>query len=237
MRAFTSILADPNTDNRAIFKTAVRALPEFGEIYMAGKLDEVRQVIEQTRKPWDLVFVSYRIKPEDVSSFLGVFRDTPAASETAVIQIFKMGEASNTKVATTIAQGFNGILCEPFSGDGLKICAKQAVGLRLNGTKERIKIALAVIIPVVARNAAKTGGKLETLLTKEHKELTESCKVLRELAEYCGSTYDIIINEVFDDLKKGVRDEYSGVSKRLKDKFALEGNVQDQLREELLKIR
>ena len=61
--------------------------------------------------------------------------------------------------------------------------------------------------------------------------------MLGELAVYCGSTYELMITEVFDDLKKGTRDEYSGVSKRLKNKFALEGTVQDQLRDELLKIR
>ena len=64
-----------------------------------------------------------------------------------------------------------------------------------------------------------------------------SCKVLRELAEYAGSTYEAMINEVFDSLKKGTTDEYAGVSKRLKSKFALEGSVQEQLRTELLNFR
>ena len=212
-------------------------MSDFGEIYMAGTLNEVDSLVESSNKPWDIIFVSYRIPQDEVTRFLASFRDSPASSETAVIQIFKMGDASSTKVATTIAQGFNGILCEPFSGDGLKVCAKQSVGLRLNGTKDRIRMALSVIIPVVARDAAKHGGKLGQLLTKEHRELAESCKVLRELAEYAGSTYEAMINEVFDSLKKGTTDEYAGVSKRLKSKFALEGSVQEQLRTELLNFR
>ena len=84
---------------------------------------------------------------------------------------------------------------------------------------------------------AKNGGKLSQLVTREHREVAESCKVMRELAEYAGSTYEAMINEVFEGLKAGAKDEYAGVSKRLKGKFAMESAVQEQLREELLSFR
>lgn len=62
MLPFTSILVDPNTDSRAMFKTAVRALAEFGGIFMAGRLDEARSCIDSSSKPWDIIFVSYRLR-------------------------------------------------------------------------------------------------------------------------------------------------------------------------------
>ncbi len=237
MRPFTSILVDPNVDNRAFFKTAVRALPDFGEIYSCGQTNEVLPKIESSQKPWDIVFISYRIPLDEIKRFLDNFRASPIGKETAVVQIFKMGEASGEKIDATIALGFNGILCEPYSGDGLKDCAKQSVKLRLNGTKNKIGITLKNLIPAVAKEVANNGGKMDKLLNSEHKELSDSCKGLRELAAFAGSNYDSIINEVFDNLKKRVKDEYAGVSARLKSRFAMEGTVQDSLRQELRELR
>ena len=237
MRPFTSILVDPNVENRDFFKTAVRALPDFGDIYSCGQPSEALAKLETRSKPWDLLFFSYRISADEVTKFFSQFQGSQFAKETAVVRIFKMGEASGEKIDAMIALGFNGILCEPFSGDGLKECAKQSIKLRLNGTKIRIAVALKGILPVVLKEVANNGGKIEKLLGNQHKELSDGCKSLRELAAFAGSDYDAIINEVFDNLKKHDKEEYAGVSSRLKSRIAVEGAVQDQLRLELLRLR
>lgn len=234
MLPFNALVADPSAQNRLMIKSAARSLPEFSDVTLLGSLEEVRARLNTEPSKWDLVFVSYRINSDTALSFLKDFLGQNSQAETAIIQVLQSSEATDARIAAFIAKGFNGILCEPFSGDGLRSCAKQSVALRLGNSKKRVRVALRLLVPLLAREHTQIVKSAK--LNREKKELSDTCVMIKEMAEYIGSSYEQIILEVFDDLQKDPNRVYSGHSLRLKERFSIEVEVQEQLREELLAL-
>ena len=237
MKALSVLLVDPEVNIRNLVKSAVKALPELGETIMVSKITEAASELNRGNSPKDLLFISHRVDEAQVAPFMNSLLRDPQYKETGFINVVSTGANNSNIIAQILAKGFHGMLCEPFSTQGLKESIDITVKVKTGSKKDRLKAAVGMIIPqMIAQAREKELLGLESLNTPEANKLKSTCLSLKDILEYSGESYEGIINEIFGSFDEAGSANYGGASRRLADKFQMEKSMRDTLRRELLAI-
>lgn len=238
MKALSSLIIDPEVNIRNLVRSAVKALPELGETIMVSRISEAMSELNRGGSAKDLIFISHRVPENEVPPLMNLLMRDPAFKETGLIAVMSSGANNNNLIAQVLAKGFHGMLCEPFSTQGLKEAVDITVKVKTSSRKDRLKGAIGLIIPqMVSQAREKELLGLDSLNSPEAQNIKKTCAALREITEYSGESYEEIINEIFGDLEGNNAASYAGASRRLAEKFNLEKTMRETLRTELLTMK
>ena len=238
MKALSALIVDPEVNIRNLVRSAVKALPELGETIMVSRISEAMSELNRGGIAKDLIFISHRVPENEVPPLMTMLMRDPSFKETGLISVMSSGANSNNLIAQVLAKGFHGMLCEPFSTQGLKEAVDITVRVKMSSRKDRLKGAVGLIIPqMVSQAREKELLGIDQLNSPEANNLKKTCAALREITEYSGESYEDIINEIFGEFESSASAGYAGASKRLADKFNLEKTMRETLRNELLAMK
>ena len=164
---------------------------------------------------WDIVLVSHRFDDDEAVSFIEWGRE--AARDCAYILVMRAGDSSSDRIASTIAQGIDGFLFEPFSPDGMRETAEIAVAVKIHSGKQRVKMAITVLLPTIIREIEQRRKNPDSDGNQtEFENVKATCRMMKDIAEHADTTYEAIINEIFDDVEGSTGSAYSGSSDRIR---------------------
>ena len=235
MRPFNSIIVDPQLVNREMVRAAAKAVPELGETIILARLTEAMSEIHNSRIPRDLIFISHRVPEDTIPPFLARLMVNGEASEMALIRVTKGSRDARNEVASGLASGYHGVLCEPFSITGLRDCVDIAVRVKTLSRTDRLRYAISLIYPTYMKRLRQNPNSLITDLSgPEIDELISTSSMLKELVAYSGISYDEIVDDVFDEVEAQSLRAYEGASRRLTERFHLEKTALSSIKAQLL---
>jgi hypothetical protein len=237
MKPLNSIIVDPQLVNREMVRAAAKAVPELGDTVIVSRLTEAMNEIQSSRFSRDLIFISHRVPEDTVAPFfarLNMYRD---GDEVALIRVKKGSLDASGEVASGLAKGFHGVLCEPFSILGLKDCVEIAVQVKTLSRAQRLRYAVSLVYPTYLRRLKKNPNiRLNDLSGPEIEDLQNTCTMLREMVDYSGIAYDRLIQDLFDKIEKNSLRAYEGASQRLTERYHLEKATLGSIREHVLQL-
>jgi response regulator RpfG family c-di-GMP phosphodiesterase len=236
MFTLSTIVIDPHPPTRMNLKQALRVLPIFAEIFTVPTIKEAQM---QKNIQWDIHFLSHRVSHEEAAEYIATAQMNSREGTGAIILVTSSVGHTETQLAAHISRGFDAILCEPFSVDGINSCIEVALEIKVKGLKNRVKVGISLMLPGVLRafKGEKTPEGGENSLDKELKSLHEICKILDEVCNFSGQNYKTIIGEVFREISEDKLKNYRGASKRIRDSFDLEEKAYESLKAELLSLK
>lgn len=248
MKFFDAIIVEPDIGARERLKLATTALPEFRKVVPVKSFNECVLNYSRTRPPWDVVFVTFRLGRQEALAFCAEARSFDSFQDCAFILVLKSNDVSDSDIATSVAGGVDGLLCEPFSAEGLRECTKIAIMVKVNNGKQRVKVALGVVIPLMLKMIETKSALIaneamekdidtsDPALKYELDNLQATCGMIKEISQYAGRSYEDIIREIFKEFEDSTahRRQYSGPSKRIQMKFEVEARLCEKIKKDLI---
>ncbi len=236
---FRAVVVEPVGSTRIIAVQAIRVLAAFQDVQSSPGISEARSYC-LNRQQVDLIFLSYRLNPEQSKNFIAEMKQRFAKTGCAFISVLRSVDASDMGIACALAQGTDGILCEPYSVEQLNHCLAVAAKMKLSGGKERAKagISFALISLVNQLQEAEAKGATAVFDDKDKswRELTEICRNVKALATMAGASYEEIISEIFSEIGGRAEDMRNTVSRRLQEKFQNEEKAREIVRTQILAL-
>lgn len=237
MRQLNSIIVDPQLVNRELVRAAAKAVPELGDTVIVSRLTEAMNELQCSRTPRDLIFISHRVPEDTIPPFFARLNMLRDADEMAMIRVIKSSRDASGEVASGLAKGFHGVLCEPFSIVGLKDCVEVAVQVKTLSRAERLRYAVSLVYPTYMRRVKNNPDiRLNDLTGPEIADLQNTSRMLKELVDYSGISYDRLIDDLFGEIEKHTLREYEGASKRLTERYLLQKSTLNSIKEQILSI-
>jgi DNA-binding NtrC family response regulator len=218
---YDAILVDPDLNSRMRLKQATTAVTQFGAVQQVGTLQEATAKIQSSRQ-CDVIFLSYRFQPGEISEFIKKAKETKEGQDAAYVLVMKSNSGDGATIAQNVLGGADGMLFEPYSVDYLYEITNLAAKVRKERSGTREKAALQMLandmVSQVDQLAYLKSCEMETV--RQFKKLAESCAFVKGLSPESLQTYfDMVVN-AFENapLPTNVSKykKYGGVSNRIK---------------------
>lgn len=217
---YDAYIIDSDLDSRMRLKQATTSVVNFAQVWQAGKLKECLDRISSGQKV-DVIFISYRFDANETTAFINQAKNIPATQDAAFVMLLRQKDKESAAVATTVLNGADGLLFEPFSVDQLTEITALAAKVRKerSGAREEaaLRFLLSDIINQIDQIAYLKGCSFET--GPSVKKLKEMCTVFQTLSDESKLLYMKLAVDTFEaaPLPKLIyqRKKYSGVSSRV----------------------
>ncbi len=217
---YDALIVDSDIEARMRLKQASTSVANFGRVLQAGKIAECLEKLQAGQR-LDVIFISARFEPDVTAAFIAQAKTLPAGQDAAFVMLMRQRDKESASVASSVLNGADGLLFEPFSVDQLTEITVLAAKVRKerSGAREgaALKFLLSDIINQVDQIAYLKGCNFET--GPSVKKLKEMCTVFQALSEESKVLYVQLAIEAFENapLPKLIyqRKKYSGASSRV----------------------
>jgi response regulator RpfG family c-di-GMP phosphodiesterase len=218
---YNAIIGDPELDARMRLKQAASAVTDFGTISQAGTLDESLTRL-QTSGHVDVVFISCRFPTDQISNFIKQAKETKEGMDAAYVLLLQNIEKQSSSIASSVMNGGDGFLLEPYSVDALveitKLAAKVRTERRDTREKAAIKMILKDVIEQIDLVSYLKASKFEVGVSM--RKLRELCSMLTKLEGDAKNACHELMLQMFIDAplpkKMFQAKSYGGISNRVK---------------------
>lgn len=217
-----AIAIDNDIQARMRLKQATMSVPLFGKVVMCGTIYEGFAKMESTDLDIGVVFFSSKFPQDERADFVKRAKDLKSGRDSAYVVVMDTGNQNAAKIASSVMQGADGFLLEPFSVEQLVEITRLATRVKRERTFKREKIALSLMIREAMAQldmvAFMRGVGVEpSTAMRKLKELTDS---LPSLSPELKRVYLELLVEEFQNApipKKSLqKNNYSGASSRVK---------------------
>ena len=221
---YRAIGVDTDMEARIRLKTAAQSMHQFQSIVLCPSTTEAMHEIKGGEKIYDVVFLSERLKDEELKLFIKDTRQLSPTQDAAYVLLLAATENESAKTAQSVLTGFDGCLMEPYSVDSLLQITELAARIKKERSDTRelgaIQLLLQDVMTHIDRIAYIRSCKMDVGGTV--KRLKESCAVFSTFNEHCVDTYYESACDLFEEApcnSFGEKTAYKGVSKRIKQRM------------------
>ena len=223
-KKYDSLIIEPDLDSRMRLKQAMSVVYQFEKNAQVVTLDEALCRLGAS-EPFDVIFISYRFKQAEITSFIKAGKETKMGMDGAYVLVIKSKNQDASTVAQNVMIGADGFLFEPYSVDQLLEMTQLAnqVKAERSGTREKAAINLLVNDVIGQIDQVSYIKSCQIDIGSSMKKLRELCNIFRNLEPDKLSVYYESALKFFEDapLPKNVYQskKYGGISGRIKKKM------------------
>ena len=219
---YEAIVVDPEIDSRTRLRQATLAISLFGKVQQSSDPhDAIYRLRDFDR--FDVIFLSHRLGDETVSRFIRDAREIPSSRDAAFVLLLSPNDQGGSTIASSMMNGINGFLFEPFSADSLLEITRLAAQVRAERAQARECAAISLLITQIGLQLdvvwqlrrSGHGGAVST------RSLREMCSVLTSLETQSLDFYYDTICDKWSTLRPPIhvaQKIYNGASKRLRER-------------------
>ncbi len=172
-----TLIVDTNPDARMRVKQATASVTCFSPVQLCATLKEATGRLSEGHS-WDLVFLSSRFSQAELAEFVRQGKGSALGADAAYVMVVPPRDQDMAALAGSVLMGIDGLLCEPYSVDGLLEISRLAAVIK----KERVKTRQEGMVASLIKNCGDTLDSL-ALATYLGRPAGEAKRGLRELAE------------------------------------------------------
>lgn len=221
---YDALLIDPEIGSRMRLKQATTAVTNFGKVIQLNGLREADEKLRSNER-YDVIFISFKCDLNEAAAFVKAAKSIPQAQDAAFILVLGAKGQDSSTVASSVMQGFDGCLFEPYSVDTLLEITEIAARVHKERSQAREEAALRLIISDLMNQIDLVAYLKQT--TNESgramKKLRDTAAVVKTLSPESFQVYQRLAVDMLEaaPLPKRVfqRKAYSGASSRVKKKM------------------
>lgn len=180
-------------------------VPTLNKVIASANLIEARQALNSATRV-GAIFIRNEFPQSSIATFIEETKKTFVGQDTCFILLISEEDQNSEIVANHLLIGFHGFLCEPFCLESVVETTNIASGVRMCGSKARIKAATGMLLSEMVP----AGGSL----------LDQIRRTLKEIRRIAGNSATISVVNSLHKLSPSKRLEgYDGASSRVKDLF------------------
>ena len=219
--SFDALIVDHNPVSRNYLWQATLADPNFQTVKAVSSLHYAMVSLQSGYKT-DVLLISSALDTAEISEFIPEARKTAVGKEAAYVIVLKIKDQETENIATSLVDGTDGLLFEPYSVASLRAVAAIAAKVKAKHEEERTKVALKMVvkdlIPKFDQYAEQTRKKSEA--TQAKKELLKISHGLKKIGGNHIDAWVEIAAEAFENAPpRPPKEGYKGASERVKAKF------------------
>ena len=186
-----------------------------------GKLSEVINNLKGSVTPTDVLFISYRFDSREVAEFITEAKTLPSSQDAAFILMKRSQDQQSTAIASSMLDGADGLLFEPFSVNQLVEITGIASRVKKERSQAREEMALKFLLADVMNQIDQVAylKSCEYEIGQSMKKLKDMCVVFSTLGPESKQIYNKLVIDTFEaaPIPKLVfqRKKYAGVSSRV----------------------
>lgn len=215
---FDALIVDPNPFSRGNLWQATLYEPNFRSVKAVSGLSEALAQLQNGNR-FHVLLITSEFPSSDIKTFIPDAKRTDSGKEAAYVLVLKKKDQDAENVATSIVDGTDGLLLEPYSVHSLKQVA--AIAARVKGEHEReraraaISLMLHDIIPKLDAYAEAKRKQQEP--GSSYKDLKRLGAGLKKIVKEHQSAYAEVAHDVFQTASpRQTKSKYKGASKRVK---------------------
>jgi CheY-like chemotaxis protein len=218
-----ALVVHHDANARMLLKQATSSLHQFGKLFLFSSCAEAITKLK-TGEHFGVIFLPSSLGKEEISEFIRRARGFPAAQDAAFVLIMGARDQAASTVATSMLQGVDGFLFQPYSVDALTQITEIASRVRLERARSRESVAMSLLVrnimsqidEIAYLKACGYEGKLSV------NGLRETCSTLQKLPTESQAVFlDVAVN-LFQDAPPprvvNPEHKYKGPSQRVKQK-------------------
>ena len=219
---FNAVIIDVDVDSRMRLKQVSLAVPDFRSVHQYNSTGYALSHIELAER-CDVIFISDHLPHEEVAAFIHQAKQLRSAIDAAFVRLLPENSLDGLSAATSMREGFDGFLIEPYSINSLIEITRLATRVRNERAQARELLAMTLLvreiagqIDIIAQLKA-VGGKANISCHA----LRETCSVIKKLEGESRQAYFNALQKVFEEVPapRPMRQKmYSGSSRALRER-------------------
>ena len=219
-----AVVVDPQPDCRMRLKNVIISVPEFRSVHIFDKLSTALEVLDGQEIGCDIIFLSERFGEEELAQFRKSAEETLQGACCAYVLLLEPQHQVATRLASSLQQGMDAVLFEPYSVDGVA----EIVPVARQVQRERVKVqGKAAMLFLVRDCLYNINNIIECLKTDRNPviSLKRFQEVAAELKKLEGEALDNYFEVLMEECEKipppprTTIPEYSGASTRVREKI------------------
>ncbi len=193
---YNALIIDSDVQSRMRLKQATASVGEFGDVEQIGAIRDGLQRLGGEKR-CDVVFLSHNFSIEETTHFIREAKKLKQGQDSAYVLVLRGKDQESASVATSVMQGADGILFEPYSVEILVELTKLAARIRKERSDARERVALNLMLTEIMNQLdlvafLKSCG-LETV--RSQRKFAELCEVIRKMEpEKIALYHDVAIS-------------------------------------------
>lgn len=215
---FNALIVDPNAYSRANLWQVTLYDPNFNSVKAVSGLDDALEQL-QIGFRFDVLLITSDLQTDQVRKFVPAAKQIDAGKEAAYIIVLKQTHQDAENVASSLIDGTDGFLLEPYSVDALRKVANIAARVKKKHESSRAKAAMTLLLKDVMPKLdafAEAARKKKDAPTAE-KEFRHIAASLQKLVKGHEDVYATVAGEIFQSAEpRPTKSKYKGASKRVR---------------------
>ena len=186
------LVVDRDAESRMRLKGVTSSLYQFGIVQLCPTTREAAAHLNDGHE-WHIVFLSSQLESVAISEFIKLGRSNPSSRDAAYVLLVGPDDQTKTALAENVLLGADGLLCSPYSAEGLAELTRLAAKMKSEKMRER----KAAAVRLLASDATIHLDQVAWAILR-HQPPGPAARALRELGETL-KTLDAEWHQVFYD--------------------------------------
>jgi response regulator RpfG family c-di-GMP phosphodiesterase len=219
MMSLQALIIDPNPTSRGYLWQATLAEVNFQRVKAYSKFDTALNYLQEGAK-YDVLLITSQFPKDEIARFVEQAKLSEGGKEAAYVVVLKAAHQNTENIATSMMEGVDGFLFEPFSVQSLRQVAAIAARVKSEFEKQRRRAAISLYVIDVMKALDDYALALfsDTDVVAKNKLFLKSVLPFRKMGPEDLAVYYDVVGEIFEKARPRPPISYKGASLRVRQK-------------------